>query len=145
MEKIRFFPHPADIEFEVYGRSFEEVFKLAAETVCEVITPRKSVKPVKEKKIRVKSEDLEALLYDFLEQILLLHDAENLVFSEVEIEKFEINGKYEIKARLKGEEFDPARHESGTVVKAITYHEMKIGRKRIQGRECCFAHVVLDI
>ncbi len=143
--KVKFFPHPADIEFEVYGETLKEVFENAAKVVFDTITPVKNVKSVIFKEIYVESEDLESLLYDFLEQILILHDAENLVFKEVKIIELKSEGEFSVKAVFEGEKYDPERHESGTVIKAITYHEMKIGRKNIDGKEMWFAHVVLDI
>lgn len=143
--KVIFFPHPADIEFEVYGETLEEVFINAAKVVFDTITPIKNVKPLISRKIEVKSEDLESLLYDFLENILILHDSENLVFSDIEIKELKVENEFFVKAILKGEEYNPEKHESGTVIKAVTYHEMKIGKKVINGKEMWFAHVVLDI
>ncbi|HIQ49919.1 MAG TPA: archease [Nanoarchaeota archaeon] len=143
--QVKFFPHPADIEFEVYGETLEEVFKNAAKVVFDAITPIKNVNAVISKEIEIKSEDLESLLYDFLENIIILHDSENLVFKDVEIHELKAENEFFIKASLKGEQYNPEKHESGVVIKAVTYHEMKIGKKIINGKEMWFAHVVLDI
>lgn len=143
--EVRFFPHPADIEFEVYGKSLEEVFVNAAKVVFNAITPIKNVSAVISREIEIKSEDLESLLYDFLESIIILHDSENLVFRDVEIHELITENKFLVKASLKGEEYNPEKHESGVVIKAVTYHEMKIGKKIINHEEIWFAHVVLDI
>lgn len=142
---VKFFPHPADIEFEVYGKSLKELFANAAKVVFDTITPIKNVKPVISKEIEANGDDLESLLYDFLEQIIILHDSENLVFCDLEIKKLDANETFFVKAVLKGEEYNPEKHESGTVIKAVTYHEMKIGKKKINEKEMWFAHVVLDI
>ncbi len=143
---VKFFEHPADVEFEVYGKSLEEIFKKTALVTFDLISPIKNVEKREKREINVESEDLESLLYDFIEQIIIYHDAENLVFKDIEIEKIEKNeGKYKLKAVIWGEEFDEKKHESGITVKAITYHEMKIGKTKKNGEELWFAHVVLDI
>ncbi len=142
----KIFPHPADIEVEIYGKTLEELFRNAAVFLCDTITPREKVEECIKRSIEVESEDLEALLYDFLEQILVLHDAENLVFRDVKVKALEKReNSYYLKAVLTGEEFDPEKHESGTLVKAVTYHEMKIGKKKINDEELWFAHIVFDI
>ena len=143
--EVKFFPHPADIEFEVYGESVEEVFENAAKVVCDVITPLKGVEPKEEVEISAESEDIESLLYDFLEKILVLHDSENLVFSDVKVFEIKQDGKYSLKGVLRGEKYNPEKHESGTVIKAITYHAMKIGKKKVNDKEVWYAHVVVDI
>ncbi len=146
MKKVVFFEHPADIEFEAYGKTLEEVFENVAKVVLGTITNVAKVDSKIRKEIEISSEDLPSLLYDFIEQILIFHDAENLVFKEVKVKKIErVNGRYFLEAELKGEEYSPEKHESGTVIKAITYHEMQIGKKRLNKEELYFAHVVLDI
>ncbi len=146
MESIRFFEHPADIEFEAYGKTLEEVFENVAKVVLSTMTNIAKVKKKIQKSIEISSEDLLSLLYDFIEQILIFHDAENLVFGEVKVKKIEKReDKYFLEAELNGEEYSQEKHESGTVIKAITYHEMQIGKKKVNEEELYYAHVVLDI
>jgi SHS2 domain-containing protein len=143
---IKFFPHKADIEFEVYGDSLEEVFERAALAVFDSISPVKGVKKKIEREIELESGDLLSLIYDFLEQILILHDSENLVFCEAKVKYIQkVENGYVIKAVFWGEKFDEKKHKSGVVVKAITYHTMKIGEKPIKGKKVWYAHIVLDI
>ncbi len=139
---VKFFPHTADVEFEVSEESLEGVFEQAASTMFNVMTDTKKVNPSVKKTIEVDSEDKESLMYDFLEKLLILHDSENLMFSRFEVKKIESKGKkIRLEASAEGEEFDDKRHENKVVVKAITYNSMKIGKK--DGKY--FAHIVLDI
>ena len=139
---IIFFEHTADVEYEAYGESLEEAFEKAAIAMQNVMTDLKRVEAKVEMEIEAKGEDLESLLYDFLEKILILNDSENLVFSQVKVlEISQKNGGFLLKAKLAGEKFNPEKHESWTAIKAITYHNMKVGKKN----EEFFVHVVLDI
>ena len=148
MQNIKFFSHTADVEFESYGATLEKAFENAALALFGVMTNIKKVKPKIKKKINIESEDLESLLYDFLEKFLILLDSENMVFSKFDVKKITMNEKskkFKLKAEAYGEKFDEKRHESKTLVKAITYHGMHIGRKRVASKEMHFVHALLDI
>ncbi len=142
--KIKFFRHTADVEFEVYGRGLSELFESAAFALFDVMVDAGKVNPRVTRMVTAKGRDLEALMYDFLEQFVILHDAENLVFSKfrvLEVTKTP-EGNYVAKADARGEEFDEERHEGRTGIKAVTYHDMKVGQKKDGS---WFAHIVLDI
>ncbi len=145
MKAIKFFSHTADVEFESYGTTLEKAFENAALALFGVLTDIKKVKPVIRKRIKIESEDAESLLYDFLEKFLIMLDAENTVFSKVLVKKISKGKKYSIEAEAYGEKFDEKRHQSRTLVKAITYHDMKIGKKKVDGKEMHFVHALLDI
>ncbi|MFX1453115.1 MAG: archease, partial [Promethearchaeota archaeon] len=80
------------------------------------------------------AEDNEALLFDWLAELIYIFDTKNLVFSKFKIKKLEsTNKKVELNAELWGEEFDPQKHESKTEIKAPTYSlmEIKISSKNV--------------
>ncbi len=142
--KIKFFRHTADVEFEVYGRDLLGLFESAAFALFDVMVNTGKVNPTASRAVTARGRDLEALMYDFLEQFIILHDAENLVFSKfrvAEVTKKTPEGYYVAKAEAWGEEFDEERHEGRTGIKAVTYHDMKVGQKGAGW----FAHIVLDI
>ena len=124
--KFKFIEHTADIGIEAYGETWEEAFENAALGMFEIMTDTKKIGTKKKMEIMASGEDMKSLLYDFLEQFLILHDSENLVFSKVKI--IELNNN-KLKAEVWGEEFNPDKHEDRTSVKAITYHQMEIIEK----------------
>ncbi len=128
---FRFLEHTADVKIEAEGETVEEAFEEAAKALYELMTDTSKIEPRVEKKITVEGEDLESLLYNWLEEFIYLTDAERLVFSEVNIEevKKESDGRYKLTATAKGEKFDHNKHVSKTEVKAATYHEMEINIK----------------
>lgn len=139
---IKFLEHTADVEFEALGNSLEEAFERAAIAMQSVMINLSGVGERISRNIVAEGEDYESLLYDFLEKILIINDSENIFFSKVKVSKiWNEGGKLRASATLVGEEFDPRRHEGYTVVKAVTYHGMKVGKK--DGK--FFVHVVLDI
>lgn len=76
--------------------------------------------------IEAKADDIEGLLFHFLDELLFLFSAEPfLICKRLEITKFDIE-TFEIECRCYGEPFDLDKHPQGTEVKAITYSAMQI-------------------
>ena len=142
MKRFEWVEHPSDIGFRAYGKNLAEAFENAALAFFEIMVDTSKVNPLEEVKVEVEAEDEQALLYDWLERLLYLHDAQGLVMSKFKIEELShFRGGFRIKARAWGERFDPAKHEPKVAVKAITYHMMEIKRER--GR--CSVQAVVDI
>ena len=133
VQKFEFLEHTADAKFRAYGTTVEKAFENAALALKQVINEKK-VKPSIKKKIKVKAKDLKSLLYHFLEEFLFLFDSENFLLSKV---KVKIKG-FELEAEVFGEEGEFI-NEGG--VKAITYNEMEIGKKK----DINYVQVVIDV
>ncbi|AFK23001.1 archease [Pyrococcus sp. ST04] len=126
MKTWEHYEHTADIGIRGYGDSLEEAFEAVATALFDVIVNVNKVEKKEVREIEVEEEDLEALLYSFLEELLVLHDTEGLVFGDFEVKIEKVDGKYRLRAKAYGEKFDPEKHEPKEEVKAITYHDMKI-------------------
>jgi len=128
---FEFREHTADVQVRSWGPSLEEAFSQTAYSLMATITPDlKKITPKIEKKITIKAEDKEALLFDFLSEFLYIFDVDELVFSQIYVSKIEkFNDNYKLQATLKGEKFDLDKHEIGIEVKAITYSFMNIEEK----------------
>jgi SHS2 domain-containing protein len=128
---FEFREHTADVQVRSWGPSLEEAFSQTAYSLIATITPDlKKITPKIEKKIIIKAEDKEALLFDFLSEFLYIFDVDELVFSQIYVSKIEkFNDNYKLQAILKGEKFDLDKHEIGIEVKAITYSFMNIEEK----------------
>ncbi len=128
---FEFREHTADVQVRSWGPSLEEAFSQTAYSLMATITPDlKKITPKIEKKITIKAEDKEALLFDFLSEFLYIFDVDELIFSQIYVSKIEkFNDNYKLQATLKGEKFDLDKHEIGIEVKAITYSFMNIEEK----------------
>jgi len=128
----------ADTAFVAYGKDLNELFANSALAMFEVMIDTKQVKPKVEKKVKVKGNDLQSLMFSWLNELLVFVDSENLAFSDF---KTKINEKnFTLNAVCKGEKIDPKKHEIRTAVKACTYHLMKIEKNGIWK-----TRVILDI
>ncbi|ASJ04641.1 archease [Thermococcus barossii] len=120
------YDHTADVGIRGYGSTLEEAFEAVALALFDVMVDVRKVETRECREVEVEEEDLEALLYSFLEELLVLHDVEGLVFGDVEVEIEKSVEGYRLRAKACGEVLDYEKHGPKEEVKAITYHEMKI-------------------
>lgn len=133
-----YFDVAADVGVSGWGPTLAEAFAQAALGVFALIVDPKSAEPRELREVHAQGETREALLVNWLNECLLVHDIEAFVVNRIEFVRFETT---RVHARLWGEELDPRRHCVGTVVKAATFHQLEI-RETDGGWEI---RVILDI
>jgi len=124
--KYKLLEHTADAMVEAYGEDLGERFGNAAYAMFDLMTDVSRVKPKGEVEIKLKAESREQLLVDFLQELLFLHETEDLILSKFEVKT---DGR-DLDARVWGEKFDEKRHSKHAVVKAITYHKLEFDDKK---------------
>jgi SHS2 domain-containing protein len=123
MEEFRVLEHTADIGFEAFGSTREEVFANAARALQNLMVDLASIAPRQEIPIRVEGADPASLLVNWLSEILYRIDADGQLFNEFEIRSLEDRS---LTAIARGEPFNRARHQVKLQVKAITYHQLAL-------------------
>jgi SHS2 domain-containing protein len=143
-KKFEFFDVTADIGYWAYGKTLEEAFENSALAMFNVITNVKKVNKEEIKEFTIESEDKVSLLYDFLEELLFIHEINLLLFSNfsvsIEKENSDDNKFYKLNAIAEGEKIDWKVHERRSEVKAITFHMMEVSCN-----ELCKIRVILDL
>ena len=138
MKHCETFEHTADVGLAASAESLSELFEALAEGLGEVICPRGQVESSQSRPISVEAEDVEALVVDFLAEVLRVIQVEHFCVADVRIADA---GPTAVTGELVGESYDPARHELTTEVKAVTYHQLEV--RRDDGT--WHARVILDI
>ena len=139
---FRYLEHTSDAYVEARGFTLEEAFAYSAKGMFEIMTDTSKVNAVERREVKDLATDLGNALYRWLEDLLILHDSEGLVFRDFRISINRLaGGGIEINGIAEGEEFDPAKHEVRTEVKAVTYSLMEI---RKEGN-CWVVRFVLDL
>ncbi|NMO08479.1 archease [Methanobacterium subterraneum] len=140
-KKFEFFDVTADVGFRAYGQNLNDAFGNAAQAMFEVMTDTSQVKPKVKREILVESEDEKALLYDWLSELLFIHDYEGLVFSQFTVTIQQKDPEtFNLSAVVWGEEFNQATHEVRDEVKAVTFHLMEI----VKEENRCTLQVIVD-
>ena len=136
--------HTADVGIEVEAPSREALFAEAAVALCDTLTASRAVRPAVERELAVEAADDELLLVDFLNEVLFLFETEGLVFGDCAVELRAgagAGGDVALRARLRGERYDRERHPLRAVVKAVTYHGLRVWRDGERWR----AQVLFDL
>lgn len=127
-----------DVGLRVSGESVEEIFIDAALGMYSLMTGLDRVEEKKAIETVVESDSPEGLLVAWLNELVFRFDTYGFVGKKVQI--LELSGE-RIVASLRGEDFDPDRHERKLLVKAATYHNLRL--EKADGR--WQAEIIFDI
>jgi len=122
MEKYKILEHPSDVKIQASGETKEELFLNAALGMNAILKPKILDYKSETRKIKVKSADVDALLVDFLSEILYLIQTNKEVYDNIEFSKF---SDTELEGALIGSKTDSFNED----IKGVTYHDLKIKQK----------------
>lgn len=114
--------HPSDVRVRAFGNTKEELFLNAMEGMNAVLKPD-LLKKTTNRRVVVNSYDLNALLVDFLSEVLYLSQVNKEIYTDVVFDKF---SDKELEGELKGNKVESFNED----IKAVTYHNLKIEKKR---------------
>ena len=127
MARYEVIDHTADVGIIAYGKDLKEAFANAAYGMFSQIADLKEIKEEVKREVDIQSSDREALLVDWLNELLYIFDVDHIIFSRFDITELSQNS---LKASVYGEKIDTSRHQLKTSVKAATYHMLKVEKKK---------------
>ena len=130
--------HTADIGIIAYGKNAGDLFVNAGKGLFNLIIDPEQVTASEAYIVEVKGEDREALLVNWLNELIYLFEAKGEVFKDFQIISIR---ETELKARAMGEKINPEKHRFHREVKAATYHQLRI-EQTVNGWR---AQVIFDI
>ena len=117
----------ADIAFEATGRDLAELFSDAADATTNVMIDNiEAIQARETRQIKVSNDKLDMLLFDFLQELIFLKDAERLLLRIRELQIDHRDKMYLVKATAGGETLDAERHHQRAEVKAVTLHNFVV-------------------
>ena len=132
------FDHPADVGLAARGDSLGELFEALAEGLADFTCLRKTVHPAESREVEARAEDREDLAHDLLSAVLAEIQERRFMVASVSVTQATAT---EVRAELRGESYDPARHDIRAEVKAVTYHQLTVLQEGGQWR----GTVILDL
>lgn len=126
--------HTADWSYRVWGKTLEDLFIHAAQGLYYLVSIRLAPQPRVMRDITLQGIDYESLLVAWLNELIHLHDSENLGFDQIEIVQL---NETTLHAKLLGAPTQQWLKD----IKAATYHNLAI-RSTETGVE---ATLVLDV
>ncbi|MFZ2196627.1 MAG: archease [Thermodesulfovibrionales bacterium] len=138
MKRFELIDISGDAGIRVFGENLEDLFLNAAAGMYSLITDLDNVSPKKSIEIQASGNSPEGLLVAWLNELIFHFDTYGFLGKDIHINELCDNL---VKATLKGEDFDLERHGRGLLIKAATYHKLKIERKE----DHWAADVIFDI
>jgi SHS2 domain-containing protein len=130
--------HTADIGFRVRGKTLAELFESAAEALVSIAVETEDISPRQPYPLAASGEDREALLVNWLSEVLFWLDGRHIAMRRFEVR--ELTSR-QVTGQAMGEPKSPERHRAKLVVKGITYHQLRIW----EDENGWWAEVFLDI
>ena len=127
MKRFDLIGHTADIGLKAYGKDMPEAFANAALGMFSIIAELDNVCAVETRRVEVGADDIEGLLFEWLNTLLYFFDVEMLLFRQFDV--IEFNEK-RLVADCRGEKYDSARHLIKNGVKSATYHMLEVDTKK---------------
>ncbi|HWI41524.1 MAG TPA: archease [Verrucomicrobiae bacterium] len=132
----------ADVAFEAWGEALGEVFSAAVDATTNVMVQSlESVRREVTRPVELSHPELDLLLFDLLNEVVYLKDAEQLLMLADDLQVEESTEGFSVKGTLTGERLDMERHPLVVDVKAVTLHMFSL-RRTEKGWS---ARVILDI
>jgi len=143
-----------DVGLKAFGKNLKETFINVAIGMYSLITNLEEIRGRKLIDVSVQGDSMEGLLVSWLNELIFYFDAYGFIGKEIVMNEFtpslasppsegrECGGVgCRLKATVSGEEFDPDRHESKLLIKAATYHRLKVEKTNAEWE----INVIFDI
>lgn len=138
MKAFTFFEHTADVGILAQGKTLGKLFSNSATALFDFITDLKSVEKKTTRTIELECYDREELLVRWLSELLFIHEASHLLLVHFDI-TFIRGGR--LRAEASGEPYNEGKHQIFNLVKAVTYHQIKIHKEH----GIWTARIILDV
>ncbi|MDY6770087.1 MAG: archease [Candidatus Nanohaloarchaea archaeon] len=126
MSSFELLEHTSEVGFRATGGTLEDAFEQAGRAVFQVMTDIGDIDAAREIEITVESESMEALLYDFVDELVYLASAEDIVLSRFDLDIETGPQRFRLTGVGRGETIRPEMRRQE--VKAPTYSDMAIER-----------------
>ena len=121
----KYLEHSTDAFIEVKAKTLEEAFSVAGKSVVDTIIDLKNIQEIEEKNINVKGRNLLNLLYNWLEEIVIITITDGFAIRNFSV-NIKKNKEYQIASKVSGEKLDLKKHNFKVEIKSPTFHLMEI-------------------
>src|SRR3989344_5906155 len=123
MKEFEILEHTADLKIRAFGKTKQELFFNALEGMFSALRATiDNEQQTIDRKVKIKSVDLNSLLVDFLSEALYQSNINKEVYNKAEFIKF---SDIEIEGVIYGQKYEELSEE----IKAVTYHGLEIKQR----------------
>jgi len=130
--------HEADIGFRVRADTPEALFAGCAGALVAMILEVEAIRPMERISLMATGSDYESLMVNWLNEVLYWVDGRKFAFGTFTVTHLD---PARIECVGAGEPRDGSRHAANRIVKAVTYHQLKVEK----AAEGWLAEVFVDV
>jgi SHS2 domain-containing protein len=130
----------SDFAFEVFSDTLSELFRGAGIAMMEAMIEVNKIDVKKTWNIKLESETLELLLFDFLSELVYLKDVDVALFKDYDLIINE-DETFSLSCKAHGAYIDYEKDVLLTDVKAVTMYKFAIEKREKEW----YCHVILDL
>jgi SHS2 domain-containing protein len=117
----------AVVAFVAEGKTLQELLTSAGVAVTvAMVKDISKIERLASKQFSVEAENVEMLLFIFLQELIYYKDAELLLFSSFDLDVSQKNEKWRLRVKASGEEIDPTIHDPVVDIKAVSLHHYSV-------------------
>ena len=135
------FEHEADIGIRGIAETKEKAFADCARAMFSIMANLKKIEAKQEHKFKASAEDLEALLVEFLNELLYLKDVNESLYNKFDLYITKEGKTFVLTGKAFGETIDAEKHAVKTEVKAASYHQLKVSEQEGKWTAQCVVDV----
>jgi len=117
--------HTADLRIRVSGTNLADLFENAGLALSDLITVPDRLEPREVVEVTVSGDDPADLMVNFLRELLYLWTGDEKLVKLIDIVKI---SDCAVSALVSTDSYAPERHEIFNEIKAVTYHQIEVGR-----------------
>jgi SHS2 domain-containing protein len=115
--------HPADVGFRAHAATLPQLFAECASALVSIILDPANVEPAQRFRLTAEGSEYESLLVNWLNEVLYYTDARRLALGRFDISLLSDTA---VECVAHGEPRDPLTHPARLIVKAVTYHQLRV-------------------
>jgi SHS2 domain-containing protein len=115
--------HTGDAGISVNAADCRELFARAAWGMFSLITNMEAIRLAEMSRVQIAADDFSALMVKWLSELNYRHVTEHRLFGQFKVVEMD---DATLLAEVRGERFDPTRHEIFTEIKAVTFHGLRL-------------------
>lgn len=128
---FEFVDHTADVAVRLRAEDERGIFGDATRALLSLLIEEPDSLgggPVAFRELSLSAEDGEALLIDYLNELIFLFDTRRLLGTALDIRHLDVGRPAVLRAALATRVFDPGKQAAKAEVKAATFHGMKLSK-----------------
>lgn len=122
-KRYRILRRQSDLAIKVFGKSQQELFANSAFALFDLMTDVEKIHIEEHLSLEAEGVDRDDLMVNWMRELLYLFQRSGYLLKEFHVREAKDDF---VRAEVRGEKFDPDRHEIQREIRSVVYHQSRI-------------------